>query len=214
MPGRRPLGSGGGLRLPQLPCWLLPPASVWAMEDQHAAANSVQTQSPEPDCRRRGLAAFIHRCLPAVVCRKLRKDTQRCDDWSLCPSAKPRFVADSSRGSRTLLGSVQEELLRGGQFLGMVTAGLASYSSKPWSTESLILRTMLLYSLPYATKVRGKFSVNRSTCKASLLGADAQRVWTDHRRGGPEALSSPGADATQRSATSEAGKTDSPGAAL
>ena len=187
---------------------------VWAMGGQHTAASSVQTQSPDPDCRQRGLAAFIHRCFPAVVCRKLRKGTQRRDDWPLCLSAKPRFVADSW-GSRTLFGSVQEgTFLRGGQFLGMMIVGLASRSSEPWSIESLILRTMLLYNVPYATKVRGEFSVNRSTCKASLLRADTQRLWTDHRWGGAEGLSSPGADATRRSAPREAGKPDSPGAAV
>ena len=52
------------------------------------------------------------------------------------------------------------------------------------------------------------------TCKASLLRADAQMERTDHRWGGPEGLSSPGADATKGSAPSEAGKPDSSGAAV
>lgn len=118
MPGRRSLGVRRRAQAPAAVCWLLPPASVWAMGDQHGSGEVLfRPRVLSPTVVGEGWL-----CLSTdVSCgclHKLRKDTQRCDDWSLCPSAKPRFVADSSQGREHCWEVSRRNFSLGVSFLG------------------------------------------------------------------------------------------------
>ena len=80
----------GEPRQAQAPAPALPTAALTPIPQSGRWGAGTQRRvlfrpSPDPDCRQRGRAAFIHRGFPALVLSKLRRDGQRGVRTGPCP---------------------------------------------------------------------------------------------------------------------------------
>ena len=80
--GPRGAEVGSGSRTCPADCCPHPQSGRWGTGTQRRV---LFRPSPDPDCRQRGRAAFIHRCFRAIVLRKLRRDGQRGVRTGPCP---------------------------------------------------------------------------------------------------------------------------------